>query len=194
MNKEIADIILSKIDGLAWVDKTAGLVRTSTIHQPSDKGTIKKSFPVACDSNNKVDLIPDSKKLSVMYFEDLGVNILGSDDRYINCESNLRLVVWLNGKRLGYDGCGISSIAIMSILKVFAGLFNPFNQGNFVKVKISGISELPKDASIFGKYTYDEAQTQYLMFPYDYFALQVKTSFSIAFNCLTDFEILPEQC
>lgn len=202
MNKEIADIILAKISGLEWIDKYAGIVRTVVIHQPNANGTgtIKKSFPVACDvtdsecvkSGTYKDLIPDSKYKSVLYFEDMGINVIGSDSRYIDCQSNIKLVCWLNGKKLGYDGCGISSIAVMSLLKIFAQLFNPFNDGNMVKVKINAINEAPKDPAIFSKYSYDEATTQYLMKPNDYFALNLRVDFSIPFNCITDFEILEE--
>lgn len=203
MNKEIADIVLGKISGLEWVDRYAGMVRPYVIHQPGIDGkAIKKTFPVSCNVTDEdcvlngtyKDLIPDSKYKSLLYFEDLGINIIGSDRSYINCQSNIKLVCWLNGKKLGYDGCGISAVAVMSILKVFAGMFNPFNEGNFVKIKISAISEMVKDNAIFSKYSYDEAQTQYLAMPYDFFALNLKVDFSIPFNCITDFQVLEELC
>lgn len=203
MNKEIADIILGKIDGLAWMEKYAGLTRPITISQPNPNGTtpIKKMFPIACNvtpeectTDKYHDLMPNSKYRSVLYFEDLGTNITGSDARYVNCQSTLRLVCWLNGKKLGYDGCGISAIASMSILKVFAGMFNPFNEGNFVNIKIGAINEAPKEPQIFTKYGYDESASQFLMYPFDYFAMNIRVDFSIPFNCITDFELLPEQC
>ena len=205
MNKDIADIIVDKIAGLAWVEKYAGLTRPITISQPNPNGAttpVKKTFPVACNVTPEEcdkkglynDLMPNSKYKSVMYFEDFGINITGSDAHYINCQSTLRLVCWLNGKKLGYDGCGISSIAVMGILKVFAGMFNPFNEGNFVKIKIGAVSEAPKEPQIFTKYSYDESASQLLMYPFDYFALNLRVDFSIPFNCITDFEVLPEQC
>jgi len=200
MNKDIAEIILGKINGLTWVDKTAGLVRPISIHQPNATGTIKKTFPVSCNLDSKTsydkykDLIPDDKYKSIMYFEDLGVNVVGSDARYINCQSTLRLVCWLNGKRLGYDGCGISTIAVIEILKVFTELFNPFNEGKFTKIKIAAVSEQAKEPTIFTKYSYDETQTQFLMQPFDYFALQIRVDYSIALSCVTEFELLDPSC
>jgi hypothetical protein len=182
------------------VDKTAGLVRPISIHQPNANGTVKKTFPVSCNLDSKTsydkykDLIPDDKYKSIMYFEDLGVNVVGSDARYINCQSTLRLVCWLNGKRLGYDGCGISTIAVIEILKVFTELFNPFNEGKFTKIKIAAVSEQAKEPTIFTKYSYDEAQTQFLMQPFDYFALQIRVDYSIALSCVTEFELLEPSC
>jgi hypothetical protein len=204
MNVDIANIILGTIDHLPWLDKYAGMTRTVVQTQVGD-GTkpVKKYFPVACNVTDSEcvkqgtlkDLVPDTKYKSILYFEDNGTQVLGSDARFINLRSTLRLVSWLNGKKLGYDGCSISSIAVISILKEFALLFNPFNNGNFVNIKINAISEEVKSPNIFSKYSYDESTTQYLMHPFDYFALNIQVNFSVPFNCVDDFELLtPDPC
>lgn len=203
MNTEIAKIVLSKVAGLSWMDKTAGLVRTANVHAKNAEGrSIIKKFPVAChvtdeqcNSGEKLynDLIPDSRYRSVTYFEDGGINVLGGDTRFIQCQTTLKMVSWLNGKKLVYDGCTLSSVAVISLLKIFSGMINPFNEGNFVKIKIGAISEPVKGPEIFSRYSYDEAVSQYLLYPNDYFALNLRVDFSIAHACISDFELLEEK-
>lgn len=200
MNTEIANIILSQISSLEWIDKYSGMTRTVVKSEYDGTKYIKKYFPIACSvtdsecesSDLYKDLCPDTKYKSVLYFEDLGVQVLGSDAINVNCRANLKLVCWLNGKKLGYDGCGLSAIAVMGILKKFALLFNPFNSGNFTRIQINAVSEDTKSPAIFSKYSYDEQTTQYLMYPFDYFALTLRVDFSIPFNCISDFEQLSD--
>jgi hypothetical protein len=201
LNTEIADIVLDLIKNINWMDKYSGLVRPVTVAQQSSNGVVKKTFPIACSvsaenctPNNYTDLVPNTNYKSVVYFEDGGTQVVGSDSRYIDLRSNLYLIGWLNGKKLGYDGCGISAMAILSIIKTLRPNFNPFNSGSFVKIKINAISEDPKNPNIFTRYSYDESTNQYLMFPFDYFRLNMQISFSVALNCIEDMELLTPQC
>jgi hypothetical protein len=204
MNTDIANIILEEIKDLAWVDKYAGLVRVAVKGGSDPLKPIKKFFPIACNvtvndcitAGTLNDLIPDSKYKSILYFEDNTVQLLGMESGYINMRSNLRLVCWLNGKMLGYDGCSLSSVAVLGIVKALNGLLiNPFNSGVYTKIRISAVSQEPKSQAIFSKYSYDESVNQYLIPPFDYFALNIITNFSVSVNCLTDFEERgPSEC
>jgi len=55
-----------------------------------------------------------------------------------------------------------------------------------MRIKVN--QELVKSAAIFSKYSYDEAVTQYLMYPFDYFALDITTDFLINKSCIIDWE------
>lgn len=202
MNVDLADIVLNLVKDLPWVDKYAGMTRTVVQTQVGD-GTkpVKKYFPVACNVTDSDcvkqgtlrDLVPDINYKSVMYFEDNGTRVLGSEGPFINMQSNIRLVAWLNGKMLGYNGCTISSIAVISILKnLYEQQGRPFNSGNFLKIQMNAVSQEVKTANIFSKYSYDESITQYLMHPFDYFALNLQINFSISHNCIDEFELLTE--
>ena len=202
MNTDIANIVLEKISALNWVDKYAGLVRPIVMTQPNGAGVIKKTFPVSCSvseqdcvSNNLyTDLVPNSKYNSVMYFEDGGVSVLGGDTRYIECRSTLSLIGWLNGKKLGHDGCGLSAICVLTILKALRPYFSPFNSGSYTGIKINAVSEDPKNPNIFTRYSYDESTNQFLMYPYDYFRLNLQITYKIAVNCIDDLTILNPSC
>jgi hypothetical protein len=197
MNTDISNIILEEVKTLAWIDKYAGLVRVAVKQTSDTTKPLRKFFPIACNvtqddcvkSGTLNDLIPDSKYKSILYFEDGSVQLLGMESGYVNFRSNLRLVCWLNGQKLGYDGCSLSSIAVLGIIKNLNTLIiNPFNSGAYSKIKIQAVSQEPKSQAIFSKYSYDEAVNQYLIPPFDYFALNIITNFSVSNACITDFE------
>lgn len=204
MNSEIANIILDQITGLPWIDKYSGLVRVISKTEPNPtilnpNGVIKKFFPVACNLSidqctdaTYTELMPNSRYKSILYFEDLGVTVLDSDERFASLRSSLKLIVWLNGKKLGYNGCGLSAIAELSILKALSTVRKGFNEGNFTRITINTPLIDAKSAAIFSKYSYNEDATQYLMFPNDYFSMTIQTTFTAPFSCIDDFEELQE--
>lgn len=191
MNNKIATILKGYIDDLIWVDKIAGLVQTANIRVKKDDTAIEKSYPISCDIDLDAclkgayqDLAPDSKKKSVLYFEDKGVTFIERQGNKLKFQSSLRLVCWLNLKLIqeaGCDsvvtGCGSSGDYVIQILKILPTI--PISTPDFVSIYISGIAQAERDVSIFSKYTYNETATQYLMFPYDYFAIDFMIDFTI---------------
>jgi hypothetical protein len=191
MNDIIAGILKDYVDTLAFADKIAGMVR---IAERTGEAGLKQYFPVACNlteaecnTGRYMDLIPDGKKKSVIYFEEkAGVQLLrrgGSGNVY---ESKLRLVVWLNLKLLGIEACTSTAGAMGDILRVIPNkipqtITSPFGIGNMI-VTFEG--EALKSADIFSKYSYNQAQTQYLLFPYDYFALDFTIELHLNKECL----------
>lgn len=191
MTTEIADILKGYITGY-FVDRLAGKVRTVRFKAEKDGGgSTVQTYPVACNvsasdcvnNNSYQDLVPNSGKRSVVYFEDNGgMRMTGKVRGRQMYEADLRLVVWLNLKLLGQTDCNYAS----SVYGHVTGLLpmQPVNTGSFSLFKVSGISMPNQDASIFSKYTYDETVNQYILFPYDYFAMDIKVSFGIRPDCL----------
>lgn len=198
MTNDIAEILRDKIETLPFVDRIAGLVKALTISEETDSGKKRKTFPVACNVSQAdcmagayQDLVPDSAKKSVIYFEEAGgTQMLGFDGPKMKFRSNLRLVGWLNLKKMGLTDCGWSSTAVLQIIRELSDYTQPSNHNNkFIHLKITGISEAEKSAAIFSRYTYDETVTQYLIYPYDYFALNISVEFFVNKNCIEDAEI-----
>lgn len=184
MNQAIASIIKTAIEGLDFIDKISGLVST----QYRNVEGVVKSYPVACcvpddcKDGDYNDMTPNSKYKSVIYFEDGGVNFVRAQGNFKYYRSSLRLVGWLNVKMILGDECEASqctysSHAIMDIIRSLPEF--PQNISPFTQVYIEVDSQVIRDKSIFSKYTYNELQTQYLMSPYDYFALDITTTFAI---------------
>ena len=161
---------------------------------------VEKSFPAhcqlsaaQCDSGDYMDLVPNDSKASIIYFEDNGSTLLETKNNQYQFESSLRIVGWLNLKRFNVSGCSLSQYVVPQIISVLPK--SPFNNGNFHTIQLIGASEAPKDANIFARYTYDEPKTQYLMYPFDFFAIDLRVRFWTNKNCFTEFEQIPQgQC
>lgn len=197
MNATLAEIFKGYVAPLAFTERLAGLARLITINEQTESGSIRKTFPVAfdvcetdCVAGKYKDLTPNSNKKSVLYFEEISapqwVEQARSNFRF---RSVIRLVGWLNLKKLGLTNNTWSADAIIQILAKIPQ--KPFNNGNLLKIKVTNISEAEKTAqNIFGKYTYDEAVNQYLLYPYDFFALNFTVDFEINPAC---YEAIEEQ-
>jgi len=190
MNQAIAEIIKEYVETLSFVDKIAGLVSTQSMTITGEDGVkVIKRYPVACcttaddcKAGAYNDLTPNSQYKSVIYFEDGGLSFERYAGNFKYYKSNLRLVAWLNVQKILEEDCEssqctYSSHAIADIIRILPEF--PQNIDPFTRVYIEVTGQVIRDNSIFSKYTYNELQTQYLLSPYDYFALEITTTFGI---------------
>ena len=194
MNGAIAEILNAYLLALPFADRVAGTVRPVTLVTGSEEKPVKKTIPVACNvsqpdciSGKYTDLIPNSKYKSIMYWEDNGVKLNTENiTRDFNFTASLRLVCWVNLKKVGKTDCDVSALAITNILNAIPTGY--FNSGIYTRIRATMTGEIIKSSAIFSKYTYDEATTQYLMYPFDYFALDYNIIFTIPKGCIIDWE------
>jgi hypothetical protein len=197
MNTKIAQIIIAQIEDLVWIDRIAGLTQVARYNITADK--IEKRFPIACAmeyaeclKTGTYDMLtPDSGRKSVVYFEDYGVNFTKLDGRKIWLDSRIRLVGWLNHRKLGGD-CGDTYRYILDIISRIPT--QPFRSDEYYSVMITMASQAVRDISIFSKYTYDEKKTQLLMYPFDFFAIDFRTVFFVLSECVEPTGVNPNPC
>ena len=203
MNQAIADIIRGHIDSLDFVDKIAGMVAPLTFEiRDKDNNMVVKTFPIACcvsadDCKEGAynELMPDSAYKTVIYFEDQGVTFVKAESHWKYYQSTLRLVCWINvAKILGDDcstgeACTLAAHLIAEIIRALPGF--PENHSPFDHVYSEVTGQEIRNPGIFSAYTYDEKHTQYLMYPYDYFALTIQTNFAI---CLKGTDVYDSGC
>lgn len=193
MNYAIATILNTYLTALPFTDRIAGVVKPITFVTGTTDKPVKKTIPVDCGVSQPdciggkyTDLVPNSKYKSIIYWEDNGVRLNNQNiTRDFNFTSSLRLIVWLNLKKLGKTDCNVSALAVSNVLNTLPTGY--FNNGIYTRLRIVVGEEIIKSNSIFSKYTYDEAVVQYLMFPFDYFALDITTTFTIVKSCITDW-------
>lgn len=208
MNKELADELNKKLGALTFVEKQAGLVQVVEYHARvpgKDEGaadsTKLERFPMSTDidyaecklKRKERDLIPNSNLKGISYFEDGGISPLAKTRNGMEYESRLRFVCWMNRKLL--TGNDYSHIVTQTMGYIIATLTErPFNAGPFTRclVTVKGIPITNK--SIFSAYTYDEAVTQYLMPPYEYFAIDFGIKFSVPNECFNTLILTPRTC
>lgn len=203
MNQAIADIIRHHIENLDFVDKIAGLTAVTYFDmRDKDNNLVQKSFPIACcvtadDCKEGAynELMPDSKYKTVIYFEDQGVTFNRSESNWKYYTSNLRLVCWINVAKILLDDCKTGKACTMSahiIAEIIRALPSfPSYHSPFSHVYSEVVNQEIRSNSIFSQYTYDEKHIQYLMYPYDYFALDIQTQFAI---CLKETAVYNPDC
>lgn len=202
MVEQIGEILKNRIINAVYVDRIAGIVSVTSYKEKVNGKDIIYKLPTSCnveglncgeDNDNSIkDLVPDSKKRSVIFFEDLsGASILQKDRRDNVYYSTIRMVAWLNQQKLGKNQCNVTGPVMNDIVNKLQTV-SPFNEPPFTKIKISVVKIIPKTPSIFKRYSFKEMEKQYLMYPYDYFALDVKIQYNINNFCLEDF-ILDEE-
>ena len=181
MIAEVADILKSYIDDLDWVDKIGGLVH------PVTKGD--KTFPVCLSSGDYDDLVPNSKKRSVVYFEESGGSSVSEmSSRRMRIEIPLRLVCWYNLKRLNEN---VSSNNLMiDIMNTLPRTFKA--NGNVLAASIE-IEDMGTGNDIFSDYSYNE-QRQFLMYPFGAFYMDIIVNAWVGIGCADNVNINDSIC
>ena len=169
-----------RLKTLAFLDLVGGVARPQKIRV----GDVEKTLPATPDADNPngyLWLTPDSSKSGIVYFE-----LLGNQNkepmaagRGFSFEALVRCVVWLNTKRLSPTGAIPQAMA--SIVSVLQGRYED-------TLPVVGLVVFPEKEAIrgpelFGKYTYDETETQFLMLPFEYFAFDFSMCFSLLSQC-----------
>lgn len=179
MNVLIAGIIKQQLLSLPYFDRGAGLVQTITKEDSSlTTGKILR-FPVEVNllEKNLVPCIPDDGIKGMFYLEDGGTKPNDIND----FTSDLTLVCWLNPKKISAD---VDSVSVNAIADILNALKPYLNEAPITKLKITPTSIPIRSADIFAKYSYSETETQFLMPPFDFFAIKLKASFRLAKSCL----------
>lgn len=206
---QAVELLRTDIQSLNWVDRYGGLTQKVTYEVlDKDNNTVLKTIPISCAVNqvdcNTLDqfynqLVPDDKKSSILYFEPVqgfqDNGPINGNQYFRNYTARVRLVGWVNAKRLGLqDDCFLSSKLIRSLIPVvtkeFKNLTGIFEGGS---IDFRGFREVTKDESIFNQYTYD-SQSQYLLNPYDYFAIDIDISADLPLSCLYNLEVANSAC
>lgn len=207
MQKEIANILKGRLiegGGLPFVQDIAGLVQTVEYRTENGDGNpLTKRMPVSydvaivpgCTISPEQAMIPDSRKRGMLYFEDLGVTYL---DRVsggaLKYQSRLVLVCWMNRARItGNHYDEITTGAVMQILRKLKQR-KITNEGIFSRFQVNAGRMLPQDISVFSRYTYDETITQFLRPPFEFFGMEIITTFAVHPDCVPDIEIQEVVC
>ena len=120
----------------------------------------------------------------MLYFEDNG-SVLNLSVRHTGLNfwrSKLRLVVWMNQKLLSETfNIELATLAMNEMITLLCT--NPVNQDVFKNFKAEVASIPPATSALFSQYDYNEKETQFLMPPYDFFAVDLEVSFGIPKGC-----------
>lgn len=212
MIDRLAEILAQHYIGLSFVSKTAGAVQTlkkpiangKTLKLPVARQVYKKGIgsmdvegwfevgaEVTCDTEQPYyELLPDTKETGILYFESLGARSASHNKRYSTFTGFLKLVCWLNLKKIGTD--------IEPYLLGEAVMANMPQEiepdGYFMGAHLKVAQIAPKRPSPFDQYDLNEAQRQYITYPYDYFSFNIEYKVMVLNACASNIELNPNIC
>lgn len=197
MIHDIVNIIKAEISTLSFIDKIGGIVKPLKIKKVLKDSTIEKIIPVCyntnkttCNVSDYLDYCPNTTYKSVSYFEVNEIRELDSTTTYTTFEATVRFTCWLNLPLINQTINPINNIPF-EILGVVGKKIS--NSSPFVFAQITG-ENIVKNEDIFSPYTYDEAENQYLMFPFDFFAVDFTIQFRVPYACITNVTLNPATC
>lgn len=197
MIEDIGQIIKARIQGAPYADRLAGIVQVIQYEESDDNN--KKfihRFPASCDVDSLncgedlsrlKDLVPDSKKKSVIFLEDITeTNLVERNRNGITYDARIRLVAWINRQQLGKTDCFITGPVMNDLIDRIVTI-SPINSGPYTRIKFKINKIIPKTPAIFARYTFPLTEKQYLMYPFDYLSLEIGARFTMNPNCLDEF-------
>lgn len=211
MIDKIISTISPQIVDMGWIARYGGLVRTAVKVVEIDREAqlfVEKRFPVSSRTTDKdcwergkyIDLIPDSKLASIAYFEQRGPitarehKTSSGGIQMLEFFAPCSFVAWLNLPKLGFSSPEQSYHFEAHALKVlgrqqFVDNGLKISNGSVV---IDGVH--PRNETIFTKYSYED-KLGLLLYPYDFFAINVTFRWLQPAGCLPDVVLAsPIQC
>jgi hypothetical protein len=184
MNAAIAELLKLRLQGFSYVEKLAGLVRSVSFERAGKTIVLPVGAdvqaPLQCGDAEILDLVPDERYGVIVFFEDRGLVPVKSRTRGLSWTSSLRLVCWVNTAKLGGDVNAGDKVMQQFLQAINHG---PYNVDPFIGVRHRTTGVAAKGATIFGAYTFPDSSRQYLLYPFDAFALEIATEFRVKAGC-----------
>lgn len=196
INKLVEKIKDDYLSGINFNDRNYGLVRIHREKQKTTDGQVEKIYPVykntatSCDAGRETQCIPDSAYNSLSYHESQSTSIVQGSNGFLTVTAQIRNVWWINGDKVDQDITFIDDLAL-NVIKNFPEKIANFDNMAMIYVQVTGTDTSP---AIFGQYSYNEANKQYLMPPYYYFAVNYTVSFRVHRDCVNDITLNPSSC
>lgn len=194
-------VLMTRLLNLPYIDKYGGVVQTiqKVIPDATEAGkSIIKRIPISAvhqapencslTEATSIHFIPEGNLKGLLYFED-GGSVLDTAKRHTGLNfyrSRLRLVVWLNQKKLSETfNIELASVAMNEMISLLCT--TPANYDVFKNVTARVANIPPATSSLFSEYDYNEKETQFLMPPYDFFGIDLDVFFGIPKKCKVPF-------
>lgn len=199
MIRLIEQALKSQITGLNFIEKYGALARPLTVKVATSQPDRFRSavVPVSCDVSHEdcfeggkyKELIPDESYMSLAYLEQQNGARVTSARQLLNGEEDLRLVVWLNYKKLGIADCAGTTRFALAIAKAIRG-HREFSvdgvDGTLHVINMRFVEDDPK--AVFGKYDYGDKE-KFFFWPFGFIAIDFTAKVSVNPNCLTDITL-----
>lgn len=185
MNARIAAILKDRISQFTYVDRIAGMVRTAQMERAGQVVKLPVAIDVdddlACDASTLRDMVPDERYACMVYFEDRGFQRITSRTRGTSFRSSIRMVCWVNTAKFGGDPMAGERIMQQFLAEVHQP--GPVNTDTLVGLRTTAETSPERGGGLFGAYTYPESASQYLLWPFDAFAIDIAAEYRLRPGC-----------
>ena len=185
MNARIAAILKDRISQFTYVDRIAGMVRTAQMERAGQVVKLPVAIDVdddlACDASTLRDMVPDEAYACMVYFEDRGFQRITSRTRGTSFRSSIRLVCWVNTAKFGGDHMAGERIMQQFLSEVHQP--GPVNTDTLVGLRTTAETSPEHGGGLFSAYTYPESSRQYLLWPFDAFAIDIAAEYRLRPGC-----------
>jgi hypothetical protein len=157
--------------------------------EKTEPGYLDITAKTNCNVSDYISCVPNSAKRSILYYELESNNIEQLNSHTFRVTSQVKLIFWFNYKKINTDIQTIDSIQLALIKAIPDRL--TINNIQHISIQLTGSEKAER---LFSDYDYDETEKQFLMYPYDYFALNYTIEYSINKACIEDITKKEAQC
>ena len=182
---EIVNAIVTELTTLSFKDVLVGIAQPLKINDNGKVRTVPAAYnanPTACQVGSYyLDLVPNSSKKSIIYFEEEGTRINSYTKEYVDMSSEVLLVCWFNYKKINKT-LHTPTLLVANVMKLIPSRLANMTYINSIRIEFK--EELAHTPQIFSRYSYNEAEHQYITYPYDYFALSYTINYRVNLDCV----------
>jgi hypothetical protein len=193
--------IRDNIATLGYIEKITGLVQKVIQYDESEQSEalglkiVKSAYPVSsqvtareCWSGGRyTDLVPDSRKKSIVYFEPISNISINTEGSNIYFRQSFRCVTWLNLSLLGIATEYVTESIILDINAAINDTNSFVFNGSTIGLNATTKGVTHHEPNIFGDYTYNNDVIQNILYPFDYFAVDFDVLVVAGENCFPKF-------
>ena len=204
MISKIAALLRDEISGLNFVEIAAGLAKpkivrvNNTSADAEEPAMIDKVIPmayndlgIACEEGDLYSLVPNTKKKSIVWWEDNGIELVEEQTYYYQARASLICVGWWNLPLIN-DTLSDASLLVANIIAAMPKRLSNIDYLSQIRVSWSG--NPVSGAEVLSKYTFDEAENQFATFPFAVSAIEFIVDFAFGKNCVDDVVLNPATC
>jgi hypothetical protein len=200
MQRIICELLKEAIidTGLAWLDSVNGMVEPLQIKVGGKTSVITKTIPVyrnpsqtGCKKGNDyTECVPRTALKSLVYLEPDNPSNNAHTGRYDEFDMTVKIILWLNLKQLNIAEETAANYAdeLMGNLPHSLANLSPYNT---IRVDIDNCE---RNLSDVNKYTYDEAESQMWIYPFDFSVISMKIRFRRTNTCHATTVSNPSVC
>jgi len=198
----IAELLRDEISSLNFVEIAAGLAKPhivrNNVTEEDTPAILDKAIPMAyndlgitCEEGDLYVLYPNTKKKSIVWWEDNGIDMLEEETYYYQCKASLTCIGWWNLPLINQTFTNASWIVANLIAAIPERLAN-VDYLSQIRVYFTG--EIAEGAEVVSKYDFDEPENQFTTFPYSVTGINFDVDFAFGKNCVDCLNIIPSSC